>query len=124
MTKGETLLQTNGFIIIKFCSVFKEPEIPEIEEEDDEEKAANGNGSEGEGSTMERVPTADGGASNAGDGGALQEGAVGGGQAAEASAVNPETGEETMMVPAEGGEAEKPETPKLPTTVSRTQGGI
>lgn len=98
-----------------FC--FTEPEIPDLEEENEEEKAAaNDNGSEGEASAMERVPTRDGGA----EGAAAQDGAAAAaeGHAADAPAVNPETGEETMLVLAEGGQPDKPETPKLPATVS------
>mgnify|MGYP001799201239 FL=1 len=75
----------------------------------------NDNGFEAEAS--ERVPTSDGGASAAGEGSVGQGAAAPPeGQAADAPAVNPETGEETIAVPADGGQPENP--PKLPTTVS------
>ncbi|EDO35851.1 predicted protein, partial [Nematostella vectensis] len=96
-----------------------EPELPEMtdnDEEDADKNSAEGSGDvEGEDLALERVPTADGGASQA-------EGSKAGEAAsATGSEANAEGGEENAEVPAEGAEGseEVPEgevSPKPPAT--------
>ena len=123
------VMSTLSFYGVIFTLILSEPEIPELTAEDDVEKnSAADETLEGDELVMQRAPSPDRGtASNAGS--RTEEGATRtaeeGVSTGEIAQTNPETGEESAIVPVEGGEGVLAQegdvgkvTPLPPATVS------